>query len=76
MPLYCRVFANTDRPGTPLQGNGGEGNFETGMWDYKALPRPGAQIFMYSMKQGGCGASWSYDPAAGKGRSFVGDLPI
>jgi chitinase len=61
MPLYGRTFANTGGPGTPFQGNGGEGSIETGIWDYKDLPRTGGKEFMESTAQGGCGASWSYD---------------
>ncbi|KAK9431474.1 glycoside hydrolase superfamily [Lipomyces doorenjongii] len=57
MPLYGRVFGNTDGPTHGFRGDGGSGTWESGVFDYKVLPRPGAVEYFDSQAI----ASYSYD---------------
>ncbi|SMR59441.1 unnamed protein product [Zymoseptoria tritici ST99CH_3D1] len=58
MPLYGRAFKQTAGVGQPFSGVG-EGSWENGVWDYKDLPLPGAEV-LYDNKTV---ASWTYDAA-------------
>jgi len=62
MPAYGRSFDGTEGPGQPYVQPGtpkGKGNWETGTWDYKVLPKPGAK----EIYDEAAGATYSYDPA-------------
>ncbi|KAK3399732.1 glycoside hydrolase, partial [Sordaria brevicollis] len=69
MPIYGRAFLATAGPGTPFTGVGvidEPRSWEAGVWDYKALPKPGAKVITDEK----VGASWSYDPVTKEMISF------
>ncbi|KAI8330619.1 chitinase [Chlamydoabsidia padenii] len=69
IPAYGRGFTNTTGPHATYQGTP-DGSWEKGQYDYKALPRPGAQ----ECHDHTVGASWSFDPQQ---REFVTyDSPV
>lgn len=75
MPIYGRAFLNTAGPGAPYQGIG-DGSFEAGIWDYKALPRPNCDEVFDPV----IGASWCYGPGnngtTGNGTMVTYDTPV
>jgi chitinase len=64
MPLYGRSFTNTDGPGQSYSGIGAGSNGQDGIWNYNALPRPGASETVLN----DIVASYSYDQSQ---RTFV-----
>ncbi|KZS94370.1 hypothetical protein SISNIDRAFT_453272 [Sistotremastrum niveocremeum HHB9708] len=65
IPLYGRSFLQTQGPGTPFSGLG-QGSWEQGVYDYRALPLPGSSVNHDNEKI----ASWSYNPTTGEMISF------
>lgn len=60
-PLYGRAFSNTKGPGHSFSGIG-EGSWESGVWDWKALPLANSSRVETDQE---CVASWSSDSNAG-----------
>jgi chitinase len=60
MPLYGRAFTKTAGLGQSYDGIG-PGTWEAGVYDWRALPLPGAQV-IYDAE---AGATYSYDNSTG-----------
>jgi chitinase len=58
LPLYGRSFESTNGLGQSFSGVG-SGSWESGSWDYKALPKAGATEYY----DAAVGTAWSYDPS-------------
>ncbi|KJY02250.1 glycoside hydrolase family 18 like protein [Zymoseptoria brevis] len=56
MPLYGRSFANTSGPGMTYT-NATDGTWEPAVWDYKAMPQNGSQVYTDNTIV----ASWCYN---------------
>ncbi|KAJ3973469.1 glycoside hydrolase family 18 protein [Lentinula raphanica] len=56
IPLYGRSFLQSSGPGSPYSGIG-QGSWEAGVYDYRALPLPGSHV----MQDEHAKASWTYD---------------
>jgi chitinase len=70
MPIYGRLFAATDGLRQPFNGVG-QGTWQEGVYDFKALPLSGAKVF-YDYATG---SSYSYD-ATGKELISYDDVPV
>nr|AEC16039.1 chitinase [Ophiocordyceps unilateralis] len=65
MPIYGRSFQSTEGIGKSFSGVG-SGTWENGVWDYKALPKPGAQVSYDDVAKG----FYSYDKSTKELISF------
>jgi chitinase len=65
VPLYGRSFCNTGGPGHPFSGVG-QGSWESGVYDYRALPLPGSHIFRDERAL----ASWTHNHGSKEMISF------
>jgi chitinase len=65
MPIYGRGYTGTDGLGQTFTGVG-QGTWEAGVWDYNALPKPGASIEYDDVAH----ATYSWDPSTKELISF------